>query len=83
MFVGLVEVEVSRSLGFFPARLSEEVQSGTVLPLRTLNADIMCWQPGPPYAPVCVLHQSDGNTTIDVSVRPRAGFPKFCSKAAG
>ena len=76
-------MEVSWGLGVFPARLSEEFHSGAVLPLRALHTDLLCRHPGPPYELVCGPNQSDGNTTLDVSARPRVGLPPLCCEAAG
>ena len=51
-------------------RLPEEVEPGAVFPLRALDANIVRRHPGPPDAPVCDSHQSYGNPTLDVSIRP-------------
>ena len=60
-------------------RLPEEVETGSVFPLRVLDANLVRRHHGPPDAPVCGLHQSDGNPTLYVSSRPRVGLlPLFC-----
>ena len=59
--------------------LPEQVDPSAGLPLQELYAGIVRRQPGPPYAPLCGLHQSDGNPTLDVSARPVVGImPLFC-----
>ena len=42
----------------------------------------MFWHLGPLDAPVCGLHQSDGNPTRGVSAQPRVGFLPFGCEAA-
>ena len=65
------------------ARLPEEVDPGAVFPLRLLDDNILRRHPGPLDSPVCGPHQSDGDTDIYVSARPRVGLPPLCCKAAG
>ena len=65
------------------ARLPEEVHSGAVFPLLDLDADLVCKHPGPPDAPVCGPHQSDGYPTIDVPAYPGVGLPPLCCGADG
>ena len=67
--------------GYLSARLPEEVDPGAIFPLRELDANLVLRQPGPPDAPVCGLHQSDGNPTLDVSVRPGVGLLPLCCEA--
>ena len=64
-------------------RLPEQVESGAVFPTQALDADIVRRHPGPPDAPVCVPHQSDGGPTIDVCARPGVGLLTLCYEAAG
>ena len=68
---------------FFLARLSEEVEGGNVLPLWMLHADPMRWHSGPPDAPVCGLHQINGNLTLDLYAYPQVGLLPICCEAAG
>ena len=59
--------------------LPEEVEPGSVFPLQELDANLVLRHPGPPDAPLCGPHQSDGDPNIDVSARPRVGLPPlFC-----
>ena len=69
--------------GYILMHLPEEVDPGTVFPLRALYVNLVLWHPGPPDAPVCGLHQSDGDPTIDVYSRPRVGLPPLCCYATG
>ena len=57
------------------SRLHEGVEPGAVFPLQTMDANLVRRHPGPPDAPVCGLHQSDGNLTLDISTRPGVGLP--------
>ena len=57
------------------ARLPEYVQPGAIFPLWMLSADTMRRNPGSPDAPMHGPHQSDVNTTIDVTTRLRVGLP--------
>ena len=50
--------------------LPEYVEPGAVFPLWALNAYLMRRHPGTPDTLMCGPHQSDGNPTLDVSVRP-------------
>ena len=75
-------MDVLRGLGFFLEGLSEEVQSGAILQMWALHADLMCRNPGPPDASVFGTHQSDRNTTFDVSARPRVWLPPLFCEAA-
>ena len=65
------------------ARLPEEVEPGAILPLQALDANLMHWHPGPPDAPVCGPHQSDGNRTLDVYTRPWVGLPPLYCDLTG
>ena len=60
--------------GVFLARLPGEVDTRAVFLLRALDANIVFRNPGPWYAPVCGLHQSDGDPTRDVYARPGVGL---------
>ena len=51
--------------------------------MRALHTGLMCRYPVPLDSPVCGLHQSYGNPTIDVSARPRVGLPSLCFAVAG
>ena len=66
-----------------PARLLEEVKSGSVLPLRALHTDPMFRHPGTLDVPVCGPHQSDGNRTLNVSIHPRVGLLTLGCEADG
>ena len=68
---------------FFLARLSEEVEGGNVLPLWMLHADPMRWHSGPPDAPVCGLHQINGNLTLDLYAYPQVGLLPICYEVDG
>ena len=60
-------------------RLAEKLQSSPVFPLQSLHTDFVCRCPWSSDTPVCGLHQSDGNPTLDVSTRLRVGlFPLWC-----
>ena len=52
------------------ARLTELVKPGAILPMWALNTYPMRRHPRTPDAPMCGLHQSYGNTTLDVYARP-------------
>ena len=65
------------------AHLPEEVDPGAIFPLTALDASIVRWHPGPPDAPVCGPHQSDGYPNLDVSVRPILGLPPIFCEAEG
>ena len=81
-FCGVVGGGRFSGFGAFLERLLEEVYSGAVLPLQALHTDIMCPPTGPLDAPVCGLHQSDGNPTLEISARTRVGLiPFFCKVA--
>ena len=69
--------------GDLSARLHEEVDTGNFFPLQALDANLVRRNPGTLDAPVCDLHQSDGDTDIDISERPRVGFLPLCCEAAG
>ena len=43
----------------------------------------MRWHPRSLDAKMCGLHQSDRNTTLDVSARPQVGLPPLCGQATG
>ena len=75
-------MEVSLGLGF-PALLSEQVDSGAVLPLQALHSDLMCRHPGTLDALVCGPQKSDGNPTLHVSARPRVGLLPLCCEESG
>ena len=64
-------------------RLSEQVDPGAVLPLWLMYAEIVRWYPGPPDATVCGPHQSDGNVTLYISIRPGVGMPPLFCEADG
>ena len=64
-------------------RLHEEVELVAVFPLQALEADIVRQYPGPPDAPVCGPHQSDGDPTLDVSACPGVGMLPLCCEADG
>ena len=51
--------------------------------MQELDTNLVRRHPGPPDAPMCGLHQSDGAPTLDVSASPRVGFPPLYGKAAG
>ena len=80
---GVVRGGSCSGFGVFPVRLSEQVDTGTVLPLQALHTDLMFRQPRPLDALVCGPHQSDGNPTLGLSARPRLGLLPLCCKAAG
>ena len=63
--------------------LPEEVDPGTVFPLRSMDANIVLRHPGPLDTQVCSPHQSDDDPTLDVSARPRVGLPSFCCEVNG
>ena len=65
------------------ARLTEEVDTGAVLPLQALDANLMRRYPVPPDAPECGPHHSDGDPNLDVSTRTRIGLPPLCCTATG
>ena len=48
-----------------------------------LYADLVCRLPRLPDAPMCGMHQSDGNPTIDASYRPGVGLTPICCKVDG
>ena len=48
-----------------------------------MDADFVRRNPGPPDAPVCGLHQSDGDPTLDVSARPGVGLPLIFRESDG
>ena len=56
------------------ALLPEDVDPGGVFPLQAMYTNLVRRHPGPPDAPVCGPHQSDGDPTIDVSARPIVGL---------
>ena len=58
----------------FLAHLPGEVDTRAVFLLRAMDANIVFRNPGPWYAPVCGLHQSDGDPTRDVYARPGVGL---------
>ena len=76
-------MDVSHSLGFFLAHLLEDFQSGDVLALLAMYANLMCQHPGTADVPVCGPHQSGGNSTFDVSAFLILGFLPLCCKASG
>ena len=80
---GVVQGGSFTGFGGFPARLSGQVEPGTILPLRVLYSDLILRNPEPQDSPVCCPYQSDGNPTLDVSSRPRVGFLPLCFEAAG
>ena len=60
-------------------RLPEKVDPGAVFPLRALVTNFVHRHPGTPDTPVCGLHQSDGDPTLDISAGPRVRLPPlFC-----
>ena len=63
--------------------LPKEVDPGAVFPLLVLDANLVRRHAGPPDAPVCGLHQSDDDPTLDVAARPGVGLPPLCCDAAG
>ena len=63
------------------ARLLEDVEPGAVFPLQALYNNIVLRHPGPPDAPVCGPHQSDGDPTLNVSVSTRLGLPPLFDEA--
>ena len=67
--------------GYLSARLTEDVDTGAVFPLRDLDPNIVCRHPGPLDALVCGPHQSDGDLTLDVSTRPVLGLSPLCFEA--
>ena len=68
--------------GDLSARLPEEVDPSAVFPLQALDANHVCRHPGPPDAPVCGPHQSDGSPNLDVSARLGLGLRPLCCEAA-
>ena len=65
------------------ARLPEHVESGAVFPPWALDPDLVRRHPVTPESPVCYLHQSDGDPTIDVYARSGVGLPPLCCETAG
>ena len=65
------------------AILPEEVDHGTILPLRVLDVNVVCRNPGPPYALMCGPYQSDEDATLDVSACPRVWLPPICCMSTG
>ena len=79
---------VGRGRGFdmsgdLPARIYEQVNTSAILPLRALDADLVLQHHGPPDAPVCGPHQSDGDPNIDVSAHHGVGLTPLYCEAAG
>ena len=54
-----------------------------LLPTTGVECLSLRWNPGPLDAPVCGLHQIDGNPTLDIYTRPWVGLPPLCSEATG
>ena len=54
--------------------LPKEVGPRAILPLGSLHADPVLWHLGSLYAAVGGAHQSDRNSTLDVSTRLRVGL---------
>ena len=50
---------------------------------RWMYAYIVSRQPGPPDAPVCGPHQSDGDPSLEVSKHPRVVLLPICCEADG
>ena len=65
------------------ACLLEELDPGAVLPLQPLETNLVRRHLVTPDTPVCGPHQIDGDPTIDVSARPRVGFPPLFGEATG
>ena len=80
--LGLVKIDVSRIFDFLSC-LSEEVKTGTVLPLRYFNTDILRRNPGSQYAAVVISDQCYCNPNPYVAPRSRVGLFPLCRKAAG
>ena len=80
--LGLFKIEVLRFF-LFPSFFPEEVATGTVLPLWSLNTDISFWHPGTPYAAVGCSDQWYCHPTLYIAARPRVGMFPLCRKAAG
>ena len=65
------------------ARLPEEVDLLAFFPLKVLDAYIVRQHIGPPDAPMCGPHQSDGDPTLEIYTLTRVGLLPICCKATG
>ena len=63
--------------------LPKEVKPRAILPLGSMHADLVCWNPGSLYAAMGGAHQSDYNPTLDVCTCLRVGLFPLSGQATG
>ena len=63
-------------------RLPEQVDTGAILRLWVMYANLLHQHPGPQDALVFGPHKSGGNPTLDSLTRPGVGLMPLCCEAA-
>ena len=57
-------------IDFSIAYIAVEMEAGAILPMRLMDTDLDCWNPGSPDAAVSGLYYSGGEPTPDILVCP-------------